>query len=81
MRLLVNHMQGKIYVNIFATNASFASNVNFKFRHACNCMSIKNTLYFTHKSPEGQLKHWENLINAYLLGARETVCFVIPRRR
>ena len=56
MRLLVNHMQGKIYISIFATNASFASNVNFKFRHACN------TLYFTHKSPEGQLKHWENLI-------------------
>ena len=40
MRLLVNHMQGKIYLNIiryninasFATNASFASNANFKFR-------------------------------------------------
>ena len=32
MRLLVNHMQDKIYINILATNASFASNVNFKFR-------------------------------------------------
>ena len=32
MRLLVNRMQGKIYVKIFATNVSFASNVNFKFR-------------------------------------------------
>ena len=33
MRLLVNDVQrGKIYINTFATNASFASNVNFKFR-------------------------------------------------
>ena len=39
MRLLVNHMQGKIYLNIIRykrelryTNASFASNANFKFR-------------------------------------------------
>ena len=34
MRLLVNHMRGKICINIFATNATFASDVNFKFRLA-----------------------------------------------
>ena len=63
MRLLVNHMQGKIYLTVsrYKTSFAIASNVNFMIRHACICMSIKNTLYFTHKSLEGQVKHWKNL--------------------
>ena len=63
MQLLVNHMQGKIYINILATHASFASNVNFKFRfrHACNRMSIhRMTLYFTLYKMLCQLQHWKN---------------------
>ena len=33
MRLLVNHIQNKIFFNIIRyTNARFASNVNLKFR-------------------------------------------------
>ena len=46
MRLLVDHMRDKVYLNIIPTNTSFASDVNFKFRfgtpHTCNRMSIKH---------------------------------------
>ena len=64
MRSLVNHMQGKIYINIirYKCELRFECENQVYIRHACNCISTKNTLYFTHKSLEGQLKHWKNLI-------------------
>ena len=76
MRLLVNHMQGKIYVNIirYKRELSFECelrvevlNLSLDYRHECNCMSIKNTLlYFIHKLLEGQLKHWK-IYDRYLM--------------
>ena len=64
MRLPVDHMQGKIYLNIirYKRELRFECELQVQIRHACNCMSIKNTPYFTHKSLEGQLKPWKNLI-------------------
>ena len=46
MRLLVNHMQGQIYMNIIRYKHEFRLECELQIRHACNCMSIKNTLYF-----------------------------------
>ena len=64
MRLLVNHMQGKIYINIirYKRELRFECKLQVQIRHACNCMLTKNTLYFTHKSLEGQLKHGKNIM-------------------
>ena len=47
-------MQGKIYIKIiwYKHELRFECELQVKIRHACNCMSIKNTLYFTHKSLE-----------------------------
>ena len=48
MRLPVNHMQGKIYLNIlirYKRELRFECELQVQIRHACNCMSIKNTLY------------------------------------
>ena len=54
MRLPVNHMQGKIYINIIRYKPELCFECELQF---VNCMLIKNRLYFTHKSLEGQLKH------------------------
>ena len=56
MRLLVSHMQGK-HIR-YKREFRFECELQVYIRHGCNCMSII-TLFFIHKSLEGQ---WKNLI-------------------
>ena len=43
MRLLVSHMQGKIYLNIirYKRELRFECELQVYISHACNCMSVK----------------------------------------
>ena len=53
-------MQGKIYINMIRYKHELRFECEFQVyvRHACYCMSIKNTIFnFTDKSLEGRLKH------------------------
>ena len=48
MRLLVNHMQGKIYTNKirYKRELRFKCELQVYIRHACKCMSIKKTIFY-----------------------------------
>ena len=56
MRLLVNHKEGKIYINTvrYKHELRFECELQVQIRHF---YVRKSALYFTHKSPEGQSKH------------------------
>ena len=55
-------MQGKIYLNIIHYKHEL------RFECKLQVFFVKNRLHFTHKSVEGQLKHWKNLMyNIYFM--------------
>ena len=41
MRLLVNHIQGEIYLNIIRYKRELRLECELQVQHACNCISVK----------------------------------------